>query len=280
MRRCITFLTDFGLEDHYVGTMKGVVLGINPDAVFVDICHAVGAQDIREGAVLLEAAAPYFPDGTVHVAVVDPGVGTARRAIAIEVGGQYLVGPDNGLLTLAVSALARRVGAVPAQRDGWLALPPTARGVVLDRPSYWLPHVSATFHGRDVFAPVAAHLSRGVGLDALGTPVERIVALALPAPSLTPQGVRGEVVHVDRFGNLITNLRPDDLPPAPLAVEIAGRRIDRLSRTFQDGAGLIALVGSMDRLEIAVPNGNAAAALGVGVGEPVVVRRGGSPPTS
>jgi S-adenosylmethionine hydrolase len=261
--RPIFFLSDFGLADTYVGIVKAVILGIAPDARVVDLAHEVSPQDVRAGAFSLLTAVPYLPADAVVLAVVDPGVGTARRPVAVQAGGRSLVGPDNGLLSWAV-------------RDE------PASAVVLDRPRFWLPTVSATFHGRDLFGPVAAHLARGVPLAEVGSPVDAIQTLPFPAPTRdldrrgSVRAAQGEVIHVDRFGNLIVSLSASDLPAEPV-VEIAGRTIVGLAPHFQpaEDAGadgrLIALIGSAGLLAIAVPNGSAAAELGVGVGAPVRV---------
>jgi S-adenosyl-L-methionine hydrolase (adenosine-forming) len=185
MRPVITLLTDFGSTDPYVGMMKGVIATICPDANVVDLTHEVPPQDIRTGAFFLERSFRYFPAATIHVAVVDPGVGTSRKPIAVRSAGHVFIGPDNGLLSLA------------AQRP---------RAVTLRRASYFRTDVSQTFHGRDVFAPVAAHLAAGVPFESLGPALRRIVALASTRPRRTQRGLKGAVVSVDRFGNLITNL--------------------------------------------------------------------------
>jgi len=301
MTRPIFFLTDFGLADTYVGVVKAVILSIAPDARIVDLTHDVPPQDVRAGAFALRTAAPYLPEDAVVLAVVDPGVGTERRPIAVQVGGRAYVGPDNGLLSWAIRgdrtppAPLRGAnigcadiisGAERGEQVSGLPLP-RARGrgpgggglsaVVLDRPGFWRPTVSATFHGRDLFGPVAAHLARGVALREVGSPCDGIVAVPFPPVRRTTDNtgravsVQGEVVHVDRFGNLIANLSVADLPPEPI-VTIAGRTIVGLAPHFQPGTdALIALIGSAGLLEVAVPNGSAAALLGVGVGAAVTV---------
>jgi S-adenosylmethionine hydrolase len=268
-RPIITLLTDFGLEDSYVAEMKGVILSIVPDAALVDITHLIPPQDVVRGALVLAAAFHQFSAGTVHLAVVDPGVGTQRRGIAVRAAGHAFVGPDNGLLQLALER-ARRLPAF--QR---------LEAVHLDRPSFWLPDISPTFHGRDVFGPIAAHLARGVPLEEVGTPIESLTELAVPlAPTQAPDGaVMGQVIATDRFGNLTTNVRADllrNVGAADVVIEVAGRRIKGLNRTYGDGqpGDLLALFGSAGYLEIAVVNGNAKRALGVGVGAEVTVRAG------
>lgn len=252
-RRVITLLTDFGLTDPLVGIVKGVILGINPEAECVDLTHDILPQDILAGALALEAAVPYFPRGTTHLAVVDPGVGGERRPLVVEVGGHAFVGPDNGLFTF----LWRRPG---------------VRAVACTNPVYHLPSVSRTFHARDLFAPVAAHLSLGVPLARLGPPVEDPVELPWPSPRDVGDAEEGEVLHVDRFGNLITNLT---LPGSPegrgVVLEIAGLRIEGLAPYYAaTRAGEVgAIVGSTGRIEIFVNRGNARDRLGVGRGAPV-----------
>jgi S-adenosylmethionine hydrolase len=275
----IGFLSDFGLDDGYVGVVKGVMLGIDPTVQIVDLSHTVPAQDVRAGAFVLMTAVSYFPTGTVFLAVVDPGVGTTRPAVAVEVGGYRFVGPDNGLLSWAL----RRLGC-PAQADGpcdgaaparnvgeHLRLGAVGRAVTLAERRFWRPTVSSTFHGRDLFGPVAAHLARGVPLAELGEPVDEIGALPFPRPIRGDDDrvLRGEVIYVDRFGNLITNLEPADVPSGS-TVRIGGRVIAGLAPHFQQESELIALVGSSGLIEVAVPNGSAAAALGLGVGAVVL----------
>jgi S-adenosylmethionine hydrolase len=272
MTRPIFFLTDFGLVDTYVGVVKAVMLGIAPDATIVDLTHDVPPQDARAGAFALLTAAPYLPERAVVLAVVDPGVGTDRRPIAVESGGRIFVGPDNGLLCWALAA----PGATPSQvirpdvSGSLLPLAIGRSGVVLDRPRFWLPSVSASFHGRDIFGPVAAHLAAGAALSDVGSRLESIVTIPFPHPTKRADSVRGEVIQVDRFGNLFTNLIAADLPAEPV-VEIAGRKIVGLERHFQSSAPLISMIGSSGFLEIAVPNGSAALALGAGVGAPVAI---------
>lgn len=253
----VTLLTDFGHRDHYVGVLKGVLLARAPHVQIVDLCHEVQPQDVHGAALLLAASYRFFPCSTIHVVVVDPGVGTERRALAIATPAGRFVGPDNGVFSYVLDEQ------------------PAARVVELREARYWLPSVSQTFHGRDIFAPVAAALAAGVALDALGPPVADPVRLAVPGVEILADGARrGAVVYVDRFGNLITNLRVADLPPEPLVVEIGTHVIHGLSPHYAVAAPLVALVGSTGRLEIAVPRGDAAQALGLGVGAPVVVRSG------
>ncbi len=254
-RPLITLTTDFGLADGYVGTMKGVILVICPDAILVDISHDVRPQAVRQGAYLLSCAAPFFAPGTTHLAVVDPGVGGHRRPLLVQTQMATYIGPDNGILSMALD------------RD------PPLRAIHLTNQAYWLRAVSHTFHGRDIFAPVAAHLAAGVDPLVMGVPipVESLVRLPAAGPAPQPDGsLLGEVLHIDRFGNVVTSFRPSDLPDR-LTIEIAGARIDRLSSTFGDAeiGARLAYIGSGGHLEIAVRDGNAAKELGAGLGAPV-----------
>ncbi len=261
-RRVLTLLTDFGLRDHYVAAMKGVMLGINPDLHFVDISHTVPPGDVAGAAFTLAQAFACFPPGTIHLAVVDPGVGTARKAIAAAAGGHFFVAPDNGLLTWV---LRREPGAEVFE-------------VTADH--YFRKPVSATFHGRDIFAPVAAWISRDAPLHQLGARLERPVTLELPAVVRVRDAlVQGAVVAVDHFGNLIKNLAPEDIPAySPDArrsckVLVAQREITSFRRTFAEGnpGELFIVPGSTGCLEIVMRGGSAAAELKVSPGTPVGV---------
>lgn len=258
-RNIITLTTDFGAGSSYVAQIKGVILSIQPQAALVDLTHAIAPQDIRQGALVLEDVSPHFPAGSIHVAVVDPGVGTDRRILAAEIGGRYYIAPDNGLLgRLFIAA-------------------PAARLVTLTRPEYWLPAVSATFHGRDIMAPVAAHLSRGIALDELGQSCDQITQLPWPQVAVEKHRVMGEIIAIDSFGNLISNISQDVLAKIGVddfaMVHCGGRSISGLAATYGrcPPGSLIALIGSSGRLEIAVVNGSAAVALRAEVGDPVTV---------
>jgi S-adenosyl-L-methionine hydrolase (adenosine-forming) len=255
----ITLTTDFGLKDGNVGVMKGVILGLAPQTQIVDISHFIPPQNIPEAALILRRSAPYFPPGTIHIVVVDPGVGTARRPLAARLGTQFYVGPDNGTLTLLLEY---------AEGRGW----PT-EFVHLNQPAYWLPEVSHVFHGRDIFAPVAGHLASGRSLSELGTPITDPVRLALPKPERTPTGWRGAIIHIDHFGNMASNIREENITPwlaAPekLTVRLGGAEIRGLVHTFGERAPgeLVALLGSTGNLIVSVVNGRAADRLGIQVG--------------
>jgi S-adenosylmethionine hydrolase len=264
----ICFLSDFGLGDAYVGVVKGVILTIAPEASIVDLSHEVLPQDVRSGAFVLMVSVPYFPKGTVFLTVVDPGVGTGRRAIAIEAAGYLFVAPDNGLVSWAILRLARMGRLVAEPTGASLELSRGVSGVVLDQPRYWRSEISATFHGRDVFGPVAAYLSRGVPPSELGHTVDSIVGLPFPLPRVEGGVARGEVVYVDRYGNLVTNLEPHVVGKDPI-IGVGDRTIEGISDHFQQEAELIALIGSSGFLEVAVPNGSAARTLEADIGTPV-----------
>ena len=260
----ITLLTDFGLRDGYVGVMKGVIWGIAPHAQIADLTHAIAPQNVAQGALALKRTAKYFPDGTIHVAVVDPGVGTSRRPLAARVGRQVFVGPDNGLFSLVLEGAERAGEAVHI--------------IHLTERRFWLPEVSRVFHGRDIFSPVAAHLANGVNLDEMGPQLDGPVRLDLPRPEQLPGGGwRGQVIEVDYFGNLSTNLERSHIERiATPIVQIVGHEIHGLVGTFGDrpAGNLIALFGTADDLVIAEVNGNAAKTLGIGLGAQVTVLLG------
>jgi len=258
-RPLIALVTDFGLRDHYVGTMKGVALGICPDVNFVDISHEIPAHDVLAGALELAAAYRYFPSGTVFLVVIDPGVGTSRRGIAAASSDYRFVAPDNGVLTVVLDETR------------------PADVVELTDPRYARPTISRTFEGRDRFAPAAAWLASGTALDALGRPAGSIVRLDIPAARIEAEAISGEVLRVDRFGNLITNIDRAMLDgmAGSTTVEIGPHRVPRIVSTYADVAvgDLCALVGSSDRLEVAVSGASAAETLGLGRGALVYVRR-------
>lgn len=274
MRPLVTLTTDFGLDDGYVGTVKGVILGISPEANVVDISHGVEPQNLVQAAFVVGTSYRFFPRHAIHVVVVDPGVGSGRRAIVVDAPGGKFVAPDNGVLSWAIRDQIGRGRRLPSV--GTFDLRGTRiRAFSLTNPKYWLPSVGRTFHARDVFGPVAAHLTRGVPFEELGEPIDEIVVLPLPHPRRRPDGaIVGHIVYVDRFGNLITDLAPDvveKLPGEPI-FEILGRTIVGLSRYYAERAGLIALVGSSGLIEIAVSGGSAARELRTSKGDVVVVR--------
>jgi S-adenosylmethionine hydrolase len=262
MVKLITLTTDFGLADPYVAEIKAVILGINPSVEIVDISHQIEKFNMRMGAYVLAAAAPYFPKDTIHVAVIDPGVGTKRKPILIETGNSFLIGPDNGLLALA------------AEKQG-------IRHVYeIANPKYMLPKVSTTFHGRDIFAPAAAHLSKGVSPSEFGPKVHRIVKPRFAKIFRKGSMLIGEIIHVDGFGNIITNFTADHLESISVKENVKvkiGETTLRL-RLCKAYAGVkakkpLAIIGSHDFLEISVNQGNAAEAFKAKVGDKVILYR-------
>jgi S-adenosylmethionine hydrolase len=257
----ITFLSDFGHDDWFVGVVHGVLHGICPDARVVDLLHTIDPGDIGRAAFVLEATANDFPPGTIHIAVVDPGVGTDRRGLAISARGQWFVGPDNGVLE-------------------WALADPDAEARALADDRHFRHPVSRTFHGRDVFAPVAAHLACGTPFASLGPVVADPVRLERRAPTARDGRIEGSIAYVDRFGNALTDVTGEVLatafagvPDERVIVTANGVRIRGLARTYGDApiGTLVALVGSSDRLELAEVGGDACARFGFGVGDPLVV---------
>ncbi len=253
----ITLLTDFGTQDAFVGVMKGVIKTLAPDADIIDLTHEIPPQDIRAGAFVLNTACRYFPPGTIHLAVVDPGVGGARRPVAAKIGDFFYVCPDNGLLSHV------------------LAEDTLTQAVTLDNAEFHLPHVSRTFHGRDIFAPVAAHLAGGIALETLGTPTDTVQTLPLSQPLVFGNTITCHIIYIDVFGNLFTDLteeRAGDVSRAVVAV--GGTSIEGIADSYSlvpEGRPL-ALFGSSGHLEIAVRNGNARRQLRVEMGGRVTVR--------
>jgi len=255
-KRIITLTTDFGTSDHFVGTMKGVILGLQPLAQIVDITHEIQPFEVVQGAFVIAQAYSYFPKGTIHVVVVDPGVGSTRRPILAEMAGQYFVAPDNGVLSMVFSRELAKVRHITNEK-------------------FFLKPLSRTFHGRDVFAPVAASLSKGVPAARFGKPIDDYLRLSLEKPNRTGKRAwPGTVLQVDHFGNLVTNFHIDDFPQVktrPFELNAGLEKIARLALTFTEcGAGeLFVIVGSSGYLEVATNQGSATKALGCGAGSPV-----------
>jgi S-adenosylmethionine hydrolase len=262
-RPLMALLTDFGTADHYVGAMKGVALGICPELTLVDITHDIPPHDVRVGARQLAAAYKYCPAGTVFLVVVDPGVGSARRGLAVETADHRFVAPDNGVLSAVLDET------------------PARRVVELTERKFARPTISRTFEGRDRFAPAAAWLAKGAAITTLGRSAPAPMRLAWPLVVEHPDAIGGEVELVDRFGNLVTNLGRDlverFIRGGAVDITIGGRPVPRLVATYAEGAAgeLCALFGGSDRLEIAVSGGSAAAQLGLGVGTAVQLARPG-----
>lgn len=266
MSRVIALMTDFGWADPYLGIMKGVVLSRAPGAAVIDLCHDVPPQDIVAGALALEAATGFFPPATVFLAVVDPGVGGERAAIAIETERSFLVGPDNGLFTL------------------FLRREPARRIVRITNPAHHLQPVSPTFHGRDIFAPAAAHLAGGGAIDDLGDTHSEAAPLCMPHPIVEGDNLAAHVLAQDRFGNLVTDLSAEELNrwrgSDDVAIRAGSLEIGGVLRTFAEAeaGALLAYVGSGGRLEIGLRDGSAAAHTGLTRGATILLRRVGSGP--
>jgi S-adenosylmethionine hydrolase len=261
-RPIVTLTTDFGLADHFVVTVKGVILNIAPEAEIIDISHSVKPFDVLEGALTIAASYSYFPSGTIHLVVVDPGVGTSRRPIIATSERHHFVGPDNGVLSLALRREER------------------ARVFHVTAGHYFLQPVSQTFQARDIFGPVAAELARGVSIPKFGEEIADFIKLDVPLPQrINENTMLGEVIKVDHFGNLITNLTSERVaqmaapPPATVKISIGGREITALREAYGGGASgeLFGIVGGMGYLEIAANQASAAEILGVGVGAKVEI---------
>jgi S-adenosylmethionine hydrolase len=259
MRSIITLTTDFGVSSPYVAQMKGVILSLCRDVELIEISHGIGAQNTREGAIVLADVTPRFPASSIHVAVVDPGVGTSRRIVYAEIGEQRYVCPDNGLLSFLASHQ------------------PPRETIAIESSEYWLPNYSQTFHGRDIMAPVAAHLGKGLSPSKLGSRRDSIVMLDWPEPVRSPSGIAGEILYVDSFGNLITNIGRDIVDAignsGKLVVDCGGRQIRGVVSTYGGAmeGEIVALFDSQGRLEVAKVGGSAARELHIDVGEQVSV---------
>ena len=299
MSAIITLTTDFGLSDAYVAAMKGVILSINPKIKLIDICHTIKPQNISQAAFVLGTTYQLFPDRTIHVVVVDPGVGTERRAIILRTPSADFVTPDNGVLSYVLqqykSVKGRLKGQSPFKNysspsplkeretkgvrlinnQQQVELEPGIEAVTITKPQFWHSPVSPTFHGRDIFAPVAARLSLGFPPIDFGEIITSVTMLALPHPYQAPDGsLVGHILHIDNFGNLITNIKSDDLPQTKRAItiEVGNQLIPGLSRTYAEGKGLLALIGSSGYLEISLKGGSACALLNAEVSNKVKIR--------
>ena len=256
----ISLMTDFGEKDGNAGVMHGVIYGINPEAKIVDLSHFITPQNIYEAGLILDRQTWYFPKGSIHVVVVDPGVGTHRRPIAAQIGDQFFVAPDNGVL----SPLFER-----AQREGW-----SIKVVDTNKSEYWLNEISNVFHGRDIFSPVGAHLSKGIKLEDLGDIIEDYIYIETPKPQFSKGKIEGIVNAVDHFGNVISNIKAEHLKDFknPVVV-VKGQEVHPIVKTFGNAeiGTLTALIGSTGWLLVAKVNGNAAIPLGAQPGDTFTV---------
>lgn len=271
----ITLTTDFGYDDPYVAAVKGAILSVNPEASIIDISHSIQPQNILQAAFVLSAACRYFPKQSIHVAVVDPGVGSEREGVILKTPSAFFVAPDNGVLSYVIDELSPVEGRSPTRQRGDLKEIVFKTGVeivAITDPRFWRHPVSPTFHGRDIFAPVAAGLSLGISLYEFGDKVNSLHVLSLPKPIVDAEGgLAGQVLHVDHFGNLITNIRSCDLPGKDVVIEVAGRRIRGISSYYAQQEGLMAVTGSGGYLEVSLRDGSACDFLGTLVGAEVKV---------
>lgn len=274
MSSIITLITDFGLADPYVGVVKGVILGINPQAVIVDISHAIEPQNIHQAAFVLGTAYHFFPQGTIHVVIVDPGVGSRRRAIILKTPSAYFVAPDNGVLSYVLApASVTSYSPELGERE----LSPELQAIAITNRRFWRHPISSTFHGRDIFAPVAASLSLGIPVHEFGDAVHSLLAFFPPRPSIDAAGaIIGHIIHIDRFGNLITDVSGNDLPQGDILIEVCHHGIRGLSPSYAEGGEVLALIGSDGNLEIAAKNKSAAEMLKAKIGDEVRIKRGWS----
>lgn len=277
MSGVITLTTDFGTDDTYVGVVKGVILRLNPKALIVDLCHSIEPQNITQAAFLVNSSFRYFTWESIHLVVVDPGVGTARRGIILQTQHPpaIFVAPDNGILSfIAMECLPK--GREVIVKDGFMFIGEPGRDLQafeISNSRIWLSPVSPTFHARDVFAPVVAQLSLGVPPKSFGRPISSIAYLPTPVPVRDAGGLlKGKIAHIDRFGNLFTNIREEDLPGRNAGIEVCGHIIAGVKKTYADSMGLLALMGSSGYLEIAANSGNAARMLQAKIGDEVVVK--------
>jgi hypothetical protein len=270
----ITLTTDFGTDDSYVAIVKGVILSINPEVKIVDITHSVEPQNIAQAAFLLNTAYRYFPEQAVHMAIVDPGVGSERQGVILKTPSAFFVAPDNGILSYIINETRRIEGSSPqySQSLETVELKKGLEAVAITDPRFWRRPVSPTFHGRDVFAPVAAGLSLGISLYEFGEKISSIHVFPIPRPFFDLQGnLIGHILYVDHFGNLITDIRNTDLPHANVTIEIAGQHIQGISCYYEQGEEFMALWGSSGYLEISLRNGSVCDLLGMRVGDEIKV---------
>jgi len=275
MTSIITLTTDFGYDDAYVGAMKGAILSINPAANIIDVSHSIGPQNILQGAFILNAAYRYFPKETIHMATVDPGVGTDRKGVILKTPSATFVAPDNGILSYIIDDLFSIEGEAAGEQIQDLKEVVFKKGLeaaAITDPRFWRQPVSSTFHGRDIFGPVAAGLSLGISLYEFGEKVNSLHIFSVPKPSSDSEGgLMGKVLHIDHFGTLISNIKSSDLPGKDAVIELAGYCIQGISDYYAQKEGMMAVVGSSGYLEISLRDGSACAFLGAAVGDEIKV---------
>jgi S-adenosylmethionine hydrolase len=275
MSSIITLTTDFGYDDAYVAAVKGVILSTNPEANIIDINHSIESQNILQAAFILSTAYRYFPKQTIHMAIVDPGVGSERQGIILKTPSAFFVAPDNGILSYIIDDL------FPIESRSLPEHTPELKEIVfktglevvaITDPRFWRHPVSPTFHGRDIFAPVAAGLSLGISIYEFGEKIKSLHVLPIPKPSFDTEGnLVGLVLHIDRFGSLITNIKNNDLPGKDVLIKVSEYCIQGISSYYAQNEGVIAIVGSSGYLEVSLKDGSACDFLGTMVGDEIKV---------
>lgn len=273
MRPVITLTTDFGFADAYVAVIKGVILSVNPEANIIDITHSIEPQNIAQAAFVLNVAYRYFPKHSIHMAIVDPGVGSERRGIILKTPSAVFIAPDNGILSHVINELSLNEGSPRYRQDlEEVKLKRGLEAVAITDPRFWRYPVSPTFHARDIFAPVAAGLSLGISPYEFGEKISSVYAFTAPKLALDSQdNLVGHILYIDHFGNLITNIRKTDLPQGNVIVEAAAQHIQGITRYYEQKEGLMAIIGSSGYLEISLRDGSAADFLGMIVGDEIKV---------
>jgi len=273
MSAIITLITDFGSKDGYVASLKGVILTINPTVTIVDVTHDIAPQNIFQAAFILQTVYTYYPENTIHLVVVDPEVGSDRHAVLLKTGTSFFIAPDNGVLSYIIDSSNDDIKMMPdttISNSSKCAIRDKFQALVINNPKYWRQTVSTTFHGRDIFAPVAAHLSLGLDYRVFGEPAKYIKRIHIPKSSVNDSGsVVGQIIHIDNFGNLITNIKNQYITSEDLIVLVSGKKIKGLSRCYAEGRGLLAVIGSSGYVEISYYNGNAAHFLAAKVGDEI-----------
>jgi S-adenosylmethionine hydrolase len=275
MSSIITLTTDFGYDDAYVAAVKGAILSINPDANIIDISHSIKPQNILQAAFILSTAYRYFPKQTIHVAIVDPGVGSDQQGIILKTPSAAFVAPDNGILSYIIDDLfSVESNSLTEQHHDLkeIVFKKGLEAAAITDPRFWRQPVSPTFHGRDIFAPVAAGLSLGISIYEFGEKINSLHILPIPKPSLDSEGnLVGRVLHIDRFGTLITNIKSNNIPGRSIVIEVAGYCIQGISDYYAQNKGIMAIVGSSGYLEVSLRDGSACDFLGVTVGDEIKV---------
>jgi len=271
----ITLTTDFGYNDAYVAAVKGAILSTNPEANIIDISHSIEPQNILQAAFILSVAYRYFPKQTIHMAIVDPGVGSERQGIILKTPSALFVVPDNGILSYIIDDLfpvESRSLTKHTHELKEIVFKTGLEAVAITDPRFWRNPVSPTFHGRDILAPVAAGLSLGISIYEFGEKISSLHVLSIPKPFLDAEGnLVGLVLHIDRFGSLITNIKSNDLPEKDVIIEVAGHCIQGISNYYAQGEGVMAIVGSSGYLEVSLRDGSACDFLGTVVGDEIKV---------